>query len=152
MVCPPLASYRMRLRWLHVDILLTDLDGSAKQRARIFLAVFNRIRKGDPSRAVQMLRVLGAHQCCVMLTNHISQVLRSVDAASLNLDGLGVMLAVWLAAERGHVDGPSVRHVAQRLGYPGAGWNQLAIAVVKRGLERIGLVQVHDADLVQSQD
>src|SRR5690554_4549859 len=87
-----------------------------------------------------------------MLTNHISQMLSSVDAASLHLDGLGVLLAVWLAAERGHVDGPSVRHVAQRPGYPGAGWNQLSIAMVKRGLERVRLVQVHDADLVQPQN
>src|SRR5690606_13728895 len=145
-------SYGVRLRLLQVDILLADLDGSAKQRVRIRLAVLDRIRKGDPSRAVQMLRVLGAHQGRVMLTNHISQMLDSVDATSLYLERLGVMLAVWLAAERGHVDGPAVRHVAQRLRYPGAGRYQLAIAIVECGLERVRLVQVHDADLVQSQD
>src|SRR5690554_4123651 len=151
MAFPPLASYRMRLRLLHVDILLTDLDGSAEQRVGILLAVLYRVRKCDPAGTVQVLRVLSVHKCCVMLTNHISQVLGSVDAASLNLNSLGVLLAVWLTAERGHVDGPAVRHVAQRLGYPGAGWNQLAIAVVKRGLQVIGLVQVHDADFVQLQ-
>src|SRR5690554_6079274 len=87
-----------------------------------------------------------------MLTNHISQALRSVDAASLHLDGLGVLLAIRLAAERGHVDGPAVRHVAQRLCYPGAGRDQLAVAVVESGLKRVRLVQVDDADLVQPQN
>src|SRR5690606_23661655 len=151
MACPPLASYRMRLRLLHVDILLTDLDGSAKQRVRILLAVFNGIRKGDPAGTVQVLRVLRIHQRCVMLTNHISQVLRSVDAASLHLDRLCVLLAILLAAESSQVDGPAVRHVAQRPGDARAGWNRLAIAVVECCLERVRFVQVHDADLVQPQ-
>src|SRR5690554_2174461 len=95
-------SYGVRLRLLHVDILLADLDGSTKQRVGILLAVFNGIRERDPARAVQVLRILRIHQRRVMLTNHVSQVLRSVYPVSLHLNSLGVLLAIRLAAERGH--------------------------------------------------
>src|SRR5690606_932697 len=53
--------------------------------------------------------------------------------------------------ENSQVQGPPVRNVEQGPGYSLGGHDQLAVAVVESGLQVIGLVQVHDADLVQFQ-